>query len=53
MEFLLNAQDYNCYTTDISTVSPQTFIKFLHQKAEVLRLLVIVHFTVVFYGLYL
>ena len=46
MEFLLNAQDYNCYTNDIPTVAPQNFIKFLHQRVEVSRLLVIMHFYV-------
>ena len=41
MEFLLNTQDYNCYATDISTVTSQNFIKFFHQKAKGLRRLVI------------
>ena len=49
MELLLNTQDDNCYTAYISTVratvAPQNFIKFLHQKAEVLELLVVMHFS--------
>ena len=44
MEILLNTQDYNCYNFDISSVAPQNFIKFLYLKAEVLKILVIVHF---------
>ena len=44
MEILLNTQDYDCYNWLISTVAPQNFIKFLQQKAEVLKLLVIMHF---------
>ena len=34
MEFLLNTRDYDCYTIDKSTVTPQNSIKFFHQKAE-------------------
>ena len=44
MQFPLNTQDYYRYTTDISTVAPQNFVRFFHEKAEVLRLLVIMHF---------
>ena len=43
MEIPLNTQDYNCYNWPVSTVAPQNFIRFLHQKAEVLKLLVIMH----------
>ena len=42
--FFLNTQDYNSYTTDISTVAPKNFLKFLYQRVEVFRLLVIMHF---------
>ena len=34
---LLNTQDYNCYNSLISTVASQNFIRFLHEKAEVLK----------------
>ena len=45
MEILRNRQDHiNCYNLLISTVAPQNFIRFLHQKAEVLKLLVIMYF---------
>ena len=42
---------YTKYTTDISTVAPQNFIKFLHQKVGVLRLSNDAFFMV-FHGLY-
>ena len=52
MEILLNREDYSCYTADISTVAPQNFIKFLHQKAEVLILLVIMHLSLLCMSLF-
>ena len=44
IEILLNTQDYNCYNFDISSVAPQNFMIFLHQKAEILKILVIALF---------
>ena len=40
MEFLLNTHYYNCYTTDISTVSPQE----CHQVIKKAEVSVIMHF---------
>ena len=39
MEILLNTQDYNCYSFDMFSVTPQNFIKIFYQKAEVLKIL--------------
>ena len=41
MKFLLNAQDYNCYTTDISTVVLKKFHQIPSSKSDALRLLVV------------
>ena len=45
MEILLNTEDYKRYDFDILSVAPKNLIKFLYQKAEVLKILVIVHFS--------
>ena len=42
MKILLNTKDHNCYNFDIPMVAPQIYQ--IHQKAEGLIILVIVHF---------